>query len=493
MFLCVSVVLFPLFLLRFATLPWNLGFLPVLFRGKSSAGCCMIWRCATLWSPTSSDKSCIRCFKLKTLDLSWLGTCPANFATYFPAIPIIDLFFLNLSNWSKCFSPNPTFCLSSHHCLNVPEAPEASVASISRDPVKKAKWRVQFRSTWNTELQSNFIHFHTVPLVFEVLGTTCFDLGTAWSLSTGHRATWNAGMEGRGTAAPSKQTERFTQSAPPTSPSDFFSQVCFFGLQWHKCHLCAVSALPGSLSSFPLEVRSVPAALRGMVQSALPVPWEPDNLMRDFRNLICRWLALNLRNAEARHQKPKGTSFLTNPADRMLKVLGSLSKQYMTSNFHNWSGRVCQDKYFGVQLQVTTNDYEHSIKSSVSHCFPSPLVGFGVSWRFTWCVVIVLHTVDLRQKQSWRNWLFCWFCSLFLNCERFICQALIIGCSYFESSETWAKAPLSSDARKQFGSSASKNLGAKLHKSNSRRCILALSLIFPAFDSNFLGLAHSTC
>lgn len=168
----------------------------------------------------------------------------------------------------------------------------------------------------------------------------------------------------------------------------------------------------------------------------------------------------------------------------------------MTSNFHNGSGRVCQDKYFGVQLQVTTNDYEHSIKSSVSHCFPSPLAGFGVSWRFTWCVVIVPHTVDLRQKQSWRNWLFCWFCSLFLNCERFICQALIIGCSYFESSETWAKAPLSSDARKQFGSSASKNLGAKLHKSNSRRCILALSLIFsifPAFDPNFLGLAHSTC
>lgn len=217
-------------LLRFVTLPWNLGFLPVLFRGKSSAGCCMIWRCATLWSPTSSDKSCIRCFKLKTLDLSWLGTFPANFATYFPAIPIIDLFFLNLSNWSKCFSPSPTFCLSSHHCLNVPEAPEASVASISRDlPVKKAKWRVQFRrSTWNTELQSNFIRFHTVPFVFEVLGTTCFDLGTAWSLSTGHRATWNAGMEGRGTAAPSKQTERFTQSAPPTSPSDFASFTCLF-------------------------------------------------------------------------------------------------------------------------------------------------------------------------------------------------------------------------------------------------------------------------
>ena len=287
----------------------------------------------------------------------------------------------------------------------------------------------------------------------------------------------------------------------------FFAHLIFFTrLPWHKCHLCEVSALPGSLSSLsPLEVRSVPAALRGMVQSALPVPWEPDNL-KDLQkwNQFLKFKLFEI--SEMLRQDIKNRKAVPCRIQRIgccdswyivWKYLEASASSIWLPIFTTDPVGFVKDRYFGVQLQVTTNDCENSIKSSVSHCFPSPLAGtelgqFGVSWRFTWCEVIVLHRVDLRQKQSWRNLLFCWFCSLLLNSERFICQALIIGCSYFESSETWTKAPLSSDARKQFGSSASKNLGAKLHKSNSRRCILALSLIFLAFDHNFLDLAHST-
>ena len=158
--MCFYSLVFSL-LLRFATLPWNLGFLHCFFPRQVVSRLLYDMKMCDLMEPNIFRQVMQQMLQIEDAWLILTWHLSSQFCNLFSSDSNNWSILLNLSNWSKCFSPSPTFCLSfaiMFFCITVSIFLRLLRLLWQASAVKKAKWRVQFRrSTWNTELQSNFI------------------------------------------------------------------------------------------------------------------------------------------------------------------------------------------------------------------------------------------------------------------------------------------------------------------------------------------------